>query len=105
MRRILLVLSVAALMAVMLVAMAMPAFAERPFPPPEANPPLGPPAAGGDRDCDGGKNNANHALNLSSPSWDASAIDNPSRNGDANRAEPAGLGNALDSLEIGECRN
>jgi hypothetical protein len=57
MRRILLLPTVAALMALMLVVMASAALAV--------------PPAGGSTGCDGGLNNANHAVYQSSPSWDA----------------------------------
>jgi hypothetical protein len=100
MKRILLVLSVAALMAVMLVAMAMPAFARPPADRPEANPPSGPPA-GGDPGCFGGKNNADHAVNGTIPSGDASAVDNPTATGEEKRTEGAGLSNASDRLDKG----
>jgi hypothetical protein len=57
MRRLLIVLSVALVMAVMFVAMASAALAD--------------PPAGGSTGCAGGLNNANHAVGQSSPSYDA----------------------------------
>jgi hypothetical protein len=92
--------TVAAIMALMLVAMAPAALAI----------PDGPPA-GGDPGCEGGTNNANHAVQQSSPSWDAtfgepSQVDNPTQVGDANRnSEPAGEDTAADNLSGDNCRH
>ena len=103
-KRILMLATVAALMALMLVAMASAALAVADGPP-----------AGGDPGCDGGTNNANHAVQQSSPSYDAT-FDNenldhhpPSQVGDDNRnSEPPGEDKATDTEPIGSggnCRN
>jgi len=97
-KRILLLATVAALMAVMLVAMAPAALA------------VGPP--GDPMGCDGGTNTANHAAQQSSPSFDVT-FDNenldhhpPTQVGDDNRnSEPAGEDTAADNLQGDNCRH
>ena len=113
MKRILLLASVAALMAGMLVAMASAALA---LPPPDrpAGGTQGTPA-GGSLGCEGGTNNANHAVQGSNPSHDAtrsnpSVVDDPSDNGldDApgyNGGDNVGLDNASDTVPIGSSDN
>jgi hypothetical protein len=108
MKRILLLATVAALMATMLVATASAAL---------ALPPAGRPAggtqgtpAGGSLGCEGGTNNANHAVNGSNPSSDAtgsnpSVVDRPSDNGlggapGYNGGDNVGLDNASDTVPI-----
>ena len=95
MKRILLLATVAALMAVVLVAMASAALAV--------------PPASGETGCEGGLNNANHAVQQSSPSWDATSGDpseaeNPTQVGDRNRnSEPPGEDTATrDESPVGD---
>jgi hypothetical protein len=116
MKRILLLATVAALMATMLVATASAAL---------ALPPAGRPAggtqgtpAGGSLGCEGGTNNANHAVNGSNPSYDAtssnpSVVFDPADNGlggapGYNGGDNVGLDNASDTVPIGSgdnCQN
>jgi len=101
MKRIFLVLSVAALMAVMLVAMASAALAV--------------PPASGATGCDGGLNNANHATNQSSPSFDATfdnphvtpgSFEQPANSDDApGTQDNRGLDTATDTGPIGDSSN
>ncbi len=100
MKRILLLATVAALMAVMLVAMASAALAV--------------PPASGETGCEGGLNNANHAVQQSSPSFDAtfgepSVAEDPNQVGDANRnSEPPGEDTASNTPPLDDsenCRN
>jgi len=121
MKRILLLATVAALMALMMVAMASAALAA----PPEwaEDPPAGGnegTPAGGDLGCEGGTNNANHAVNGSNPSSDSTGS-NPSSEGPANVDDPSdngledapgyddgdnvGLDNASDTVPIGSSDN
>ena len=116
MKRILSLATVAALMAGMLVAMASAALAL----PPDGRPAGGTQGtpAGGELGCEGGTNNANHAVQNSNPSHDAtrsnpSVVDDPSDNGldDApgyNGGDNVGLDNASDTVPIGSgdnCQN
>jgi len=95
MKRILLLATVAALMALMLVAMAPAALA------------IGPPGGTG---CDAGTTTANHAAQQSSPSsevtiGDPSVAEHPTETGDEHRnSEPAGEDIAADNLRGDNCR-
>jgi hypothetical protein len=93
-KRILLLATVAALMAVMFLAMASAAFAV--------------PPAGGGTGCLGGTNNASHAADQSSPSEFAQDnVDSPARNNEAAGTQNnTGLDKAHENLRDGaRCRN
>jgi hypothetical protein len=96
-QRILVLATVAALVAMMLVAMAPAALA------------IGPPNRV--MGCDGGTNTANHAAQQSSPSGDVtsggpSVAENPTENSDEHRnSEPAGEDTASDNLQGDNCRH